>query len=90
MFYATAGHDDGGDFYGACLVDATGIGHAQMRAVVLGVMSTKIIPLPRLTDQIPHTYFERYLSAQDLAQIDIILGGDGTGTVPADEREVRE
>ncbi len=90
MFYATAGHSDGGEFYGACLVEASGLGHAQMRAVVLGVMSTRIIPLPRLTDQIPSTYFERFLYTHDLSEIDVILGGDGTGMVPADQRDIDE
>jgi hypothetical protein len=88
FWYATSGHSDGGPFDGACFVEAQSANLAKMRAIfVCGVMPTQIQPLPRLRDEIPPEYLERRLSAFDLSEIDVILGGDGTGTIPADQRE---
>ncbi len=85
-WYATSCHIDGEGFEGACFVDAPSLSVAQLHAIRLGAIASKIVPLPYLEDQIPQHYLGRFLGAGDLQQIDIILDGDGTGTIPAEAR----
>lgn len=42
--------------------------------------------LPRLDDQIPDHFLDRVLNLDELSEIDRILGGDGTFTIPASMR----
>ncbi len=88
IFYATSGHVDGGIFEGACFVRAPSMNVAKLMATNLGVFPTKVISLPLLADQIPDEYIGRRLSSQYLSEIDVMLGGDGTGRVPADMRRI--
>lgn len=46
----------------------------------------RIHRLPRLTDEIPSRYYDRKLTREELMEIDRILGGDGSCTIPAHER----
>lgn len=45
-------------------------------------------PLPGLDDQIPEHYLNRKLGIEEAQELDRYMGGDGTFTVPAEEREV--
>lgn len=61
---------------------------AEMRGYVSAHEWTRIVALPELSDQIPDEYLDTYLTVGDLRRLDVYMGGDGSGTVPASERVV--
>lgn len=79
---------------GACFIEpfAGGAHVAVLTAELRGWVSirqrTRVIPLPGLIDQIPKSFLDRFLTVEDLRRLDRYCGGDGTGTIPASEREV--
>lgn len=76
----------------ACFIRAPGRTTAVMTAIsrgLIGIFSkTDVRALPRLQDQIPDRFLDRRLELEDLQELDIYCGGDGTGTKSVDERVV--